>query len=152
MSILLVCWCWDGNLRNRPFNLKGGYGFLFRSEYFFSDNTRVRPVQHHYLNLISTIIFNQPLLTTYFLPTTTSNLLLQTKTCLLYQQQILMTNTVTLGTGHLTWRGGGGRLWFFVSFRIFFPDNTRVRIFFFPEIHISLWQKLWIRLFFFFLH
>ena len=27
-------------------------------------------------------------------------------------------------------RGGGG-LWFFVSFRIFFSDNTRVRIFFF---------------------
>ena len=22
-------------MRNRPFNLKGGYGFLFRSEYFF---------------------------------------------------------------------------------------------------------------------
>ena len=30
-------------LRDRPFNLKGGgYGFLFRSEIFFSDNTRVR--------------------------------------------------------------------------------------------------------------
>ena len=26
---------------------------------------------------------------------------------------------------------GGGWLWFFVSFRIFFADNTRVRIFFF---------------------
>ena len=26
---------------------------------------------------------------------------------------------------------GGGGLWFFVSFRIFFSDNTRVRIFFF---------------------
>ena len=23
------------NLRDRPFNLKGGYGFLFRSEFFF---------------------------------------------------------------------------------------------------------------------
>ena len=33
-----------------------------------------------------------------------------------------------LGTNHLTWRGG---LWFFVSFRIFFSDITRVRIFFF---------------------
>jgi hypothetical protein len=31
-----------------------------------------------------------------------------------------------LGTDHLTCRGG---LWFFVSFRIFFSDNTRVRIF-----------------------
>ena len=41
---------------------------------------------------------------------------------------------------------GGGRLWFFVSLRIFFPNNTRVRIFFFVA------QKLWIRLFFFFLH
>ena len=30
--------------------------------------------------------------------------------------------------------GGGGGLWFFVSFRIFFSDNTRVRIFFFPQI------------------
>jgi hypothetical protein len=30
-------------LRDRPFNLQGGgYGFLFRSELFFSDNTRVR--------------------------------------------------------------------------------------------------------------
>ena len=26
---------------------------------------------------------------------------------------------------------GGGELWFFVSFRIFFSDNTRVRIFYF---------------------
>ena len=32
-----------------------------------------------------------------------------------------------LGTDHLTWGG----LWFFVSFRIFFSDNTRVRIFIF---------------------
>jgi hypothetical protein len=32
------------SLRDRPFNLKGrgGYGFLFRSEFFFSNNTRVR--------------------------------------------------------------------------------------------------------------
>jgi hypothetical protein len=31
-------------IRDRPFNLKrwGGYGFLFRSEKFFLDNTRVR--------------------------------------------------------------------------------------------------------------
>ena len=57
-----------------------------------STSTCIPPVQHHCLNLISTIIFNQPLLATYFLTTTTSNLLLQNKTCLLYQQQILMTN------------------------------------------------------------
>jgi hypothetical protein len=66
---------------------------------------------------------------------------------------------ITLGTDHLTWRVG---LWFFVSFRIFFSDNTRVRIFIFfvaqsakfflPKFHIRLWQRLWIRLFFFFLH
>ena len=31
-----------------------------------------------------------------------------------------------LGTDHLTWR-----LWFFVLFRIFFSDNTRVRMFIF---------------------
>jgi hypothetical protein len=36
---------------------------------------------------------------------------------------------IYLGTDHLTWKGGG--LWFFVSFRIFFSDNTRIRIFFF---------------------
>jgi hypothetical protein len=33
------------SIRDRPFNLKGrgaGYGFLFRSEMLFSDNTRVR--------------------------------------------------------------------------------------------------------------
>ena len=29
-------------LMDRPFNLKGGYGFLLRSELFFSDNTWVR--------------------------------------------------------------------------------------------------------------
>ena len=33
-----------------------------------------------------------------------------------------------LGTNHLTCRGG---LWFFVSFRNCFSENTRVRIFFF---------------------
>jgi hypothetical protein len=33
-----------------------------------------------------------------------------------------------LGTDHLTCRGG---VWFFVSFRIFFSDETRVRIFIF---------------------
>jgi hypothetical protein len=33
-----------------------------------------------------------------------------------------------LGTDHLTWKGG---VWFFVSFRIFFSDNTRIRIFIF---------------------
>ena len=33
------------------------------------------------------------------------------------------------GGDHLTWGGGG--LWFFISFRIFFSDNTRVRIFIF---------------------
>ena len=49
-----------------------------------------------------------------------------------------------------------GGLWFFVSFRIFFSDNTRVRIFiffvaqFFQEFNV-IWQKLWIS-FFFFLH
>ena len=30
------------SVRDGPFNLQGGYGFLFRSEFFFSDNTRVR--------------------------------------------------------------------------------------------------------------
>ena len=55
----------------------------------------------------------------------------------------------TLGTDHLTWRGEGGWLWFFVSFRIFYSDNTRVRIFFlsrkarifFPEFNIRLYDK-----------
>ena len=42
--------------------------------------------------------------------------------------------SIHLGTDHLTCRGGG--LWFFVSFRIVSPDNTRVRIFiFFPEFY-----------------
>ena len=39
-----------------------------------------------------------------------------------------ITKVVFLGTDHLTCRG---RLWFFVSFRNFFSDNTRVRIFIF---------------------
>ena len=43
-----------------------------------------------------------------------------------------------------------GRLWFFVSFRIFFSDNTRVRIYFFlsrkaqffsPKFNIRLYDK-----------
>ena len=36
-----------------------------------------------------------------------------------------------------------GELWFFVSFRIFFSDNRRVRIFiyFFPEFNIRLYDK-----------
>ena len=56
-------------------------------------------------------------------------------------------------------KGGGGGVWFFVSFIIFFSNNTRVRIFiffvaqsakFFPGIqHYAIWQKLWIRLFLF---
>ena len=53
-----------------------------------------------------------------------------------------------LGTEHLTFRGG---LWFFVSFRNFFSDNTRVGIFIFfvvqsakffsPEFNIRLYDK-----------
>ena len=58
---------------------------------------------------------------------------------------------IRLGTDHLTWSGGGGGgLWFFVSFRIFFSDNTSVRIFIFlsrkarnfsPEFNIRLYDK-----------
>ena len=35
---------WNVHVRDRSFNLQGGggYGFFFRSEIFFSDNTRVR--------------------------------------------------------------------------------------------------------------
>ena len=31
-------WKNKAKVRDRPFNLKGGYGFLFRSDFFFSDN------------------------------------------------------------------------------------------------------------------
>ena len=62
-----------------------------------------------------------------------------------------------LGTDHLTWKGGYG---FFVSFRIFFSDNTRVRIFFlsrkarifFPEYNIRLYDKYSESDYFVFLH
>ena len=55
---------------------------------------------------------------------------------------------------------GGGGLWFFVSFRNFFSDNTRVRIFFlsrkarifFPEFNIGLYDKNSETDYFFFLH
>jgi hypothetical protein len=69
-------------------------------------------------------------------------------------------NTCSLGTDHLTWRGGGGYGLLFRS-EYFFSDNTRIRIFFFlsgkariffPEFHIRLNDKNWIRLLFFFLH
>jgi hypothetical protein len=47
---------------------------------------------------------------------------------------------VLLGTDHLTCRWG---LWFFVSFRIFFSDNTRVRIFiFFQNLTVELYAEL----------
>ena len=52
-------------------------------------------------------------------------------------------------------------LWFFISFRIFFSDNTRVRIFFclsreeqiiFPELNIRLYDKNSESHYFFFLY
>jgi hypothetical protein len=52
-------------------------------------------------------------------------------------QQASNFDKMALGTDHLTCRGG---LWFFVLFRIFFSDNTRVRIFF-PEFNIRLYDK-----------
>ena len=64
-----------------------------------------------------------------------------------------------LGTDHLTWRGGG--LWFFVSFRIFFSDSTRVRIyffcrvkreFFFLNLTLDYMTKTLNQIIFFFLH
>ena len=46
-------------LRDRPFNLKGwGYGFLFRSEFFFSDNTRVR-IFYFFLSREAQIFFQE---------------------------------------------------------------------------------------------
>jgi hypothetical protein len=59
-------------------------------------------------------------------------------------------------------KGGGGGLWFFVSFRIFFSDNTRVRIFiffvvqstnfFFQNLTLGYMTKTLNQIFFFFLH
>ena len=54
-----------------------------------------------------------------------------------------------------------GGLWYFVSFRIFFSDNTRVRILiffvaqsakFFPQFNIRLYDKNSESFYFFFLH
>ena len=43
------------------------------------------------------------------------------------------------GTDHLTWKGGGGGgLWLFVSFRIFFVAQSAI---FFPEFNINLYDK-----------
>ena len=53
---------------------------------------------------------------------------LQNKICSFIKQDICTFDHLFLGTGHLTCRGG---LCFFVSFRIFFSDYTRVRIFIF---------------------
>ena len=58
-------------------------------------------------------------------------------------------------------KGGGGGLWFFVSFRIFFLDNTRVRIliflaaqtqFFFQNSTLGYMTKTLNHIIFFFLH
>jgi hypothetical protein len=47
----------------------------------------------------------------------------------------------------------GGRLWFFVSIRIFFPDNTRVRILiFFQNSTLGYMTKTLNQIIFFFLH
>ena len=51
-----------GNLRDRPFNLRGGYGFLFRSEFFFR-TTQVRILIFFVLR--STIFFLQNLTLSY---------------------------------------------------------------------------------------
>ena len=65
------------------------------------------------------------------------------------------------GTDHLTWRGWGGGLWFFVSFRKLFSDNTRVRIlffchakrnFFFQNLTLGCMTKTLNQIIFFFLH
>jgi hypothetical protein len=47
-------------------------------------------------------------------------------------------------------RGGG--LWFFVPFRIFFSDNTRVRIFFFKNLTVGYMTKTLNQIIIFFLH
>jgi hypothetical protein len=53
-------------------------------------------------------------------------------------------------TDHLTCRGG---LWFFVSFIIFFPDNTRVRILiFFQNSTLGYMTKTLNQIIVFFLH
>ena len=65
-----------------------------------------------------------------------------------------------LGTDHLIWRGGGG-YGFFVSFRNFFSDNTRVKIlffcrarrkFFFQNSTLGYMTKTLNQIIFFFLH
>jgi hypothetical protein len=65
-------------------------------------------------------------------------------------------STISLGTDHLTWRGGYG---FLFRSEFFLPDNTRVRIFIFfvaqsaifflQNSTLGYWQKLSIRLLFF---
>ena len=73
--------------------------------------------------------------------------------CLLVKNSICLRFTRVLGNIK-------GWLWFFVSFRIFFSDNTRVRIFilfvarsanFFPEFNIRLYDKIYESDYFFFL-
>ena len=72
--------------------------------------------------------------------------------------QHIINQCTPLGTDHLTWRGG---VWFFVSFRIFFSDNTRVRIFFFcraereiffQNLTLDFMTKILNQIIFFFLH
>ena len=70
VCISLFCWCFFciiyACVRDRPFNLQGGgYGFLFRSEFFFSDNTRVR-IFIFFQNLTSNYFFFPPPNSEYF--------------------------------------------------------------------------------------
>jgi hypothetical protein len=55
-----------------------------------------------------------------------------------------------IGTDHLTWKEGG--VWFFVSFRIFYSDNTRVRIFFYQNLTLGYVTKILNQIIFLFLH
>jgi hypothetical protein len=105
---------------------RGGYGFLFRSkkkfrttqefEYLFSCRAKREKIFHTLTLGYMTKTLNQII---FFLHQNQN---------IFFKIQIQIQSTERDRPFNL--KGGGG-LWFFVSFRIFFPDNTRVRIFIF---------------------
>ena len=88
-------------------------------------------------------------------------------TCRWFSQGTLVSSTNKTDHHHIrdqpfNLKGGEGGLWFFVSFRIFFSDNTRVRIiflfcaqsaiFFFQNSTLGYMTKTLNQIIFFFLH
>ena len=104
---------------------------------------RSSSVTHGWYKCVVQIIVSNPRLITFRSSPLITHLSIHMKTIALY----LLHNLSVFRDRPFNLKGG---LWFFVSFRNFFSDNTRVRIFiflscktriFFPEFNVRLYDK-----------